>query len=208
MPYRRAADTPRARTGTLLQHLLPVRTAHVRAAHRPLLPVRLHRLQRGHVRNSGGRMGMRRMPSRTHHGSGNRMKPVPRGRTPWRTPPGPRAAGAHPGAGRGTRTPGEDGPCTHRSGTVSRQRTMPRHALVRRGQKTERHADVPSYERFSFDRSAKASDRNGLTVSATPSEQVRRARGRYGRQRIRSTNRSTEKIHQGNDPRKSKGPSS
>lgn len=52
----------------VLQHLLPVRKAHVRIMHRPLRHVRQHRLRRRRVRNPGRRMGVRRMRTETRPG--------------------------------------------------------------------------------------------------------------------------------------------
>lgn len=55
----------------VLQHLLPVRKAHVRIMHRPLRHVRQHRLRRRRVRNPGRRMGVRRMRTETRPGEKN-----------------------------------------------------------------------------------------------------------------------------------------
>ena len=48
-----------------LQHLLPMRKAHVRRMHRPLLHMRQHRLRRRRTRKFRRRMGMRRVRTRT-----------------------------------------------------------------------------------------------------------------------------------------------
>ena len=49
----------------VLQHLLPMRKAHVRRMHRPLLHMRQHRLRQRRTRKFRRRMGMRRVRTRT-----------------------------------------------------------------------------------------------------------------------------------------------
>ena len=49
----------------VLQHLLPMRKAHVRRMHRPLMHMRQHRLRQRRTRKFRRRMGMRRVRTRT-----------------------------------------------------------------------------------------------------------------------------------------------
>ena len=68
LPYRQTFEREPM---LVLQHLLPVRKAHVRIMHRPLRHVRQHRLRRRRVRNPGRRMGVRRMRTETRPGEKN-----------------------------------------------------------------------------------------------------------------------------------------